>query len=103
MLTTCALAALALSLLARRRAHRAELGLDDLVLALATHLGVVGLLVTALFVSFGAPDLVLTQVLVETVVVVGFGQWERVAPNDSADNKRLNRRVEIFVSDAPSQ
>jgi chemotaxis protein MotB len=33
------------------------------------------------------------------VVVVGFGEWERVAPNDSPDNKRLNRRVEIFVAD----
>jgi len=34
------------------------------------------------------------------VVVVGFGQHDPVKPNSSADNKRLNRRVEIFVSDA---
>lgn len=33
------------------------------------------------------------------VVVVGFGQHDPLHPNDSADNKRLNRRVEIFVSD----
>jgi flagellar motor protein MotB len=34
------------------------------------------------------------------VVVVGFGQHDPIRPNNSADNKRLNRRVEIFVSDA---
>lgn len=33
------------------------------------------------------------------VVIAGYGQWEPVASNDSADNKRLNRRVEIFVAD----
>lgn len=33
------------------------------------------------------------------VVVVGFGQHDPVKANSSADNKRLNRRVEIFVSD----
>lgn len=32
------------------------------------------------------------------VVIAGYGQWEPVAPNDSAENKRLNRRVEIFVA-----
>ena len=32
------------------------------------------------------------------VVIAGYGQWEPVAPNDNADNKRLNRRVEIFVA-----
>lgn len=36
------------------------------------------------------------------VVVMGFGQWNPLKPNDSAENKRLNRRVEIFVSD-PTQ
>jgi hypothetical protein len=35
------------------------------------------------------------------VVVVGFGQHDPVKPNTNADNKRLNRRVEIFVSDSP--
>jgi chemotaxis protein MotB len=37
------------------------------------------------------------------VVVMGFGQWNPLKPNDSADNKRLNRRVEIFVSDPAKQ
>lgn len=32
------------------------------------------------------------------VRVMGFGPHEPVAPNNSAENKRLNRRVEIFVS-----
>ena len=41
-------------------------------LAAALVLGAVGLAVTGLFVAHGAPDLVLTQLLVETVVVVGF-------------------------------
>lgn len=34
------------------------------------------------------------------VVVVGFGQHDPIRQNNSADNKRMNRRVEIFVSDA---
>jgi chemotaxis protein MotB len=33
------------------------------------------------------------------VAIAGFGPNEPVAPNDSADNKRTNRRVEIFVAD----
>lgn len=32
------------------------------------------------------------------VAVAGFGPHEPLRPNDSADNKRLNRRVEIFVA-----
>lgn len=32
------------------------------------------------------------------VVVMGFGPNEPIAPNDSAANRRKNRRVEIFVS-----
>lgn len=32
------------------------------------------------------------------VTVAGFGQYEPLKPNDSADNKRQNRRVEIFVA-----
>jgi multicomponent Na+:H+ antiporter subunit A len=35
-------------------------------------LGAVGFSVAGLFVALGAPDLVLTQLLVETVIVVGF-------------------------------
>lgn len=41
-------------------------------LGAALGLGAVGLAVTGLFVVHGAPDLALTQLLVETVVVVGF-------------------------------
>jgi len=33
------------------------------------------------------------------VTVAGFGAHEPLKPNDNADNKRLNRRVEIFVAD----
>jgi chemotaxis protein MotB len=33
------------------------------------------------------------------VVVAGFGQHDPLKPNSSADNKRMNRRVEIFVAD----
>ena len=41
-------------------------------LGAALVLGGVGFSVAGLFVAFGAPDLVLTQLLVETVIVVGF-------------------------------
>ncbi|NNC79595.1 MAG: DUF4040 domain-containing protein [Acidimicrobiales bacterium] len=41
-------------------------------LGAALALGAVGLAVAGLFVAHGAPDLALTQLLVETVVVVGF-------------------------------
>ncbi len=34
------------------------------------------------------------------IVVAGFGSHDPLRKNDSAENKRLNRRVEIFVSDA---
>jgi len=44
----------------------------DTRLAAALGLGAVGIGVSGLFVVQGAPDLVLTQLLVETVVVVGF-------------------------------
>ena len=33
------------------------------------------------------------------VAVAGFGPYEPLKPNSSAENKRLNRRVEIFVAD----
>jgi chemotaxis protein MotB len=36
------------------------------------------------------------------VTVAGFGPYEPIKPNDNADNKRLNRRVEIFVADRSS-
>lgn len=36
------------------------------------------------------------------IVIMGFGQHQPLRPNDSADNKRLNRRVELFVSDPDS-
>lgn len=36
------------------------------------------------------------------VAVAGFGPHDPVKKNDSAENKRLNRRVEIFVSDIGS-
>ncbi len=41
-------------------------------LSAAIALGFVGLSITGLFVAHGAPDLALTQLLVETVIVVGF-------------------------------
>jgi len=34
------------------------------------------------------------------IAVAGFGSHDPLHKNDSADNKRLNRRVEIFVSDS---
>lgn len=43
-----------------------------------------------------------TEVSGRDVVVMGFGSWNPVRPNDSADSKRMNRRVEIFVSDPES-
>ncbi len=38
-------------------------------------------------------------VAAKDVVVMGFGQWNPLKDNNNAENKRLNRRVEIFVSD----
>ena len=34
------------------------------------------------------------------LLVLGFGSHQPLRPNNSAENKRLNRRVEIFVADA---
>lgn len=36
----------------------------------------------------------------DQVAVMGFGPHEPIQPNDTADHKRLNRRVEIFVMNA---
>jgi len=40
------------------------------------------------------------KVKARDIAVAGFGSHDPLRKNDSADNKRLNRRVEIFVSDA---
>ena len=37
-----------------------------------------------------------------SVVVMGFGQWSPVVPNDSAAGRQRNRRVDIFVADPAS-
>jgi flagellar motor protein MotB len=39
------------------------------------------------------------KVKASDVAIIGFGQHDPVKKNDSAENKRLNRRVEIFVAD----
>lgn len=43
-----------------------------------------------------------TNVAPQDVVVMGFGAWNPLKANDSSESKRLNRRVEIFVSDPES-
>ncbi|MEO1698783.1 MAG: OmpA family protein [Planctomycetota bacterium] len=50
-------------------------------------------------VSVGAHLVGETSIPASDVVVMGFGSWKPIGPNSSADAKRLNRRVEIFVSD----
>jgi chemotaxis protein MotB len=50
-------------------------------------------------VAVGALLVTHADIASRDVVVAGYGQWEPIAPNDSADKKRLNRRVEIFVAD----
>ena len=42
------------------------------------------------------------KVSARDVAVIGFGEHDPVKKNDSAENKRLNRRVEIFVADQTS-
>lgn len=40
------------------------------------------------------------QIPADDICVMGFGPYRPVAANDGPDNKRLNRRVEIFVAEA---
>jgi len=51
-------------------------------------------------IEVGAQMISSSKIPARDVVVVGFGQHDPIKPNSSADNKRLNRRVEIFVSDS---
>lgn len=51
-------------------------------------------------VEVGAELIQSSKIAARDVAVVGFGQFDPLKPNNSSDNKRLNRRVEIFVSDA---
>ena len=79
-------------------ASAAGAGTVDTRLGAALGLGVVGIGVSALFVIHGAPDLVLTQLLVETVIVVGFvvglGRLRRRFP----DAGRIWRSIRLTVS-----
>ncbi len=69
-------------------------------LGAALALGAVGLGVSALFVVYGAPDLALTQLLVETIVVVGFvlglGQLRRQFP--TAENTWQSIRIIVALA-----
>jgi flagellar motor protein MotB len=42
------------------------------------------------------------KVAAKDVAVIGFGEFDPIRPNSNSDNKRLNRRVEIFVADRGS-
>ena len=70
--STCGTARSKPSLRPHRRRRRGRPPSSAPVSAAALGLGAVGFGVAGLFVAHGAPDLVLTQLLVETVVVVGF-------------------------------
>ncbi len=67
-------------------------------LGAALTLGAVGIGVSALFVNHGAPDLALTQLLVETIIVVGFvlglGHLSRQFPEKSGSW----RAARLFMS-----
>lgn len=67
-------------------------------LGAALTLGAVGICVSGVYILYGAPDLALTQLLVETVVVVGFvlglGHLARRFP----DSPNTWRRIRIAVS-----
>ena len=68
----------------------------------ALALGIVGLLVSAVFVAHGSPDLVITQVLVETVVVVGFvlglGRLRREFPRPTGTWRVLRPVVSVAAA-----
>jgi len=49
--------------------------------------------------SLAVAHLLETEGAVDQIVIAGFGPSEPVVPNDSAQNKEKNRRVEIFVLD----
>ncbi|MBI5363961.1 MAG: OmpA family protein [Planctomycetes bacterium] len=51
-------------------------------------------------VEVGAELVTAGKIPSRDLVVVGFGPHDPLKPNDSAEHKRMNRRVEIFVSDA---
>ncbi|MEM9564009.1 MAG: hydrogen gas-evolving membrane-bound hydrogenase subunit E [Actinomycetota bacterium] len=74
----------------------------DTRLAAALALGVVGIGVSGLFAVQGAPDLVLTQLLVETVIVVGFvvglGHLTRRFPRSQATWRATRVTVSILVA-----
>ena len=74
----------------------------DTRLAAALGLGVVGIGVSGLFAVQGAPDLVLTQLLVETVVVVGFvvglGHLTRRFPRSGVQWRAVRLTVATLVA-----
>ncbi|NNC93198.1 MAG: DUF4040 domain-containing protein [Acidimicrobiia bacterium] len=68
-------------------------------MAAALLLGVVGYAVAGIFVVFGAPDLALTQVLIETLTVALFALvLVRLPRRFGADPRSLTRRVRIAIS-----
>ncbi len=68
-------------------------------MAAALLLGVVGFAVAGIYVSFGAPDLALTQVLIETFTVALFAfVLARLPRRFGADPGSISRRVRIVVA-----
>ena len=80
--TIIGLLALALSLLARRRRRRARLGLDDLVIALTLHLGLVGAVATLLAIAgqFAARPLALGCIVLALACWPWTHERERAPP-----------------------
>ncbi len=79
-------------------------GMASSRLGAALGLGSVGVAVSGLFVVHGAPDLALTQLLVETVIVVGFvlglGHLTRRFPSAKAGWRLLRLVVSVCVGGA---